>query len=45
MDGGPGGPIHRGVTSESGIYKVLVGQRGRRRAGSYDLTIEIVPPA
>jgi len=45
MDGGPGGPFYRGVTSESGIYKVVVGQRGRRRAGSYDLTIEIAPPS
>ncbi len=43
MDGGPGGPFYRGETRESGIYKILAGQRFHRRAGSYDLTIEIAP--
>ena len=43
MDGGPGGPFYREETRESGIYQILAGQRGHRRAGSYDLTIEIAP--
>lgn len=44
MDGGPGGPFFRGECRESGIYRIEVGQRGRKRAGSYDLTVEITPP-
>ena len=44
MDGGPGGPFYRGECSETGIYQIQVGQRGPKRAGSYDLTIEITPP-
>ncbi len=41
MNGGPGGPFFRGECRESGIYQILAGQRGRKRAGSYDLTIEL----
>ena len=44
MAGGPGGPFFRGECRESGIYRIEVGQRGRKRAGSYDLTVEITPP-
>jgi hypothetical protein len=44
MNGGPGGPFYRGVCRKSGIYRIRVGQRGRKRAGSYDLLIEITPP-
>jgi hypothetical protein len=42
--GGPGGPFFRGECRESGIYRIEVGQRGPKRAGSYDLTVEITPP-
>ena len=41
MNGGPGGPFYRGEIRESGIYKIQVGQRGPKRAGSYDLTISL----
>jgi len=44
MDGGPGGPFYRGELRESGIYRIEASQRGHKRAGSYDLTIEITPP-
>ncbi len=43
MDGGPGGPFFRGKVSESGIYQVQAGQRGPKRAGSYDLTVKVTP--
>jgi hypothetical protein len=43
MDGGPGGPFYRGECRESGIYQIQAGQRGQKRSGSYDLTIEITP--
>ncbi len=43
MDGGPGGPFFRGQVSESGIYRVQVGQRGPKQAGSYDLTVKVTP--
>ena len=43
MDGGPGGPFYRGEIRESGIYQIQVGQRGPKRAGSYDLTIKVTP--
>jgi hypothetical protein len=44
MDGGPGGPFFRGKCGESGVYRIEVGQRGPKRAGSYDLTITLTPP-
>jgi len=44
MNGGPGGPFFSGECRESGIYRIQAGQRGRKRAGSYDLTIEIGSP-
>jgi hypothetical protein len=43
MAGGPGGPFYRGEIRESGIYQIQVGQRGPKRAGSYDLTIKVTP--
>ncbi|MFY9877255.1 MAG: hypothetical protein WAL20_16695, partial [Rhodomicrobium sp.] len=43
MDGGPGGPFYRGEIRESGVYQIQVGQRGAKRAGSYDLTIKVTP--
>lgn len=43
MDGGPGGPFYRGKARETGIYEIVAAQRGQRRPGSYDLTIEIAP--
>ena len=43
MDGGPGGPFYRGQVSESGTYQIQVGQRGTKRAGSYDLTVKVTP--
>ena len=43
MDGGPGGSFYRGECRDTGIYQIQVGQRGPKRAGSYDLTIEITP--
>ena len=44
MNGGPGGPFFRGKCGESGIYRIEAGQRGPKRAGSYDLTIALTPP-
>jgi hypothetical protein len=44
MDGGPGGPFYRGELREDGIYRIVASQRGHKRAGFYDLTIEITPP-
>ena len=44
MDGGPGGPFYSGECRESGIYKIQFGQRGPKRTGSYDLTIEVTAP-
>jgi hypothetical protein len=43
MDGGPGSPFYRGEIRESGIYQIQAGQRGPKRAGSYDLTIKVTP--
>ena len=43
MNGGPGGPFYRGEIRESGIYRIQVGQRGPKRAGSYDLTVTLTP--
>ena len=43
MDGGPGGSFYKGQTQESGTYRIEVGQRGPKRAGSCDLTVKITP--
>jgi len=43
MAGGPGGPFYRGEVHESGIYQIQVGQRGAKRAGSYDLNVKLTP--